>query len=252
MGKSDLPDDDLGKFIREMHYNEGRAVHLFPVRWRRLASTLALWSELTQRPLVNESPEPSYLLVRAKGSFLAAARLALCGQGAEASRPCRGVLECAAFALKLRRVPDSVSVWRDRHASQEALKACRRAFSFKPILEACIDEAGDGFRTMCNRVYDRTIDTGGHPNVGAVLPYVDAPVPISSNAIAFASALTIGPGEGMQEALDLVGVCGWLGLAICRHGWLQAFDESGLSGRIAEIAQQEGELPDEPRERPRG
>ena len=107
------------------------------------------------------------LFLRCHAAFRAAAGEAMAGQVVESYRQCRGMMECAAYAVHIRRDPSLAKVWLDRHVDEAGMKASKKAFRHELVV-ASVTAANMHAGRRFEELYQRTIDFGGHPNERSV------------------------------------------------------------------------------------
>lgn len=103
-------------------------------------------------------------LLRARGAFLAAVRLAISGQVVETYAVTRSCLENALYGHYMHVNPDKALVWLKRADSLGQTKECRNSFTFAIVKDALKKTDAP----LCSRIvglYERSIDYGAHPNV---------------------------------------------------------------------------------------
>jgi len=104
---------------------------------------------------------------RSHSAFLASCRLSMSGQAAETFPQLRSCLEYALYALHINENPTLAEVWLRRHENEESLKKIKRSFLHVDIMKTLL--ARDiALHSSLSKLYQRTIDFGGHPNERAV------------------------------------------------------------------------------------
>lgn len=112
-----------------------------------------------------------FLMARAHSAWLAAVRLALSAQTVEAYPLLRTVIENAWYALHLGKdpaPPARAEVWLRRGESEDAKKRCKAEFTVANVsaTHRALDAATEA---VVHKLYEWTIDLGGHPNERGVM-----------------------------------------------------------------------------------
>jgi hypothetical protein len=109
---------------------------------------------------------PRLLIARSHSAVLAAARLAMSGQGFEAQPVIRVAVEQAWYALHVAKDPTPpmrARIWWDRNVSPQATQACRDEFTARNVRRT--HEGLDAATAAAmHRLYESAIDLGAHPN----------------------------------------------------------------------------------------
>lgn len=106
-------------------------------------------------------------LTRSHAAFRTECQLAMSGQCTESFCIGRSCLEFALYGLQIAENPVLEEVWLQRHKNEETSKRVRSKFSNRSILNtlATVDRE---LHATVERLYERTIDYGGHPNERSV------------------------------------------------------------------------------------
>lgn len=107
------------------------------------------------------------LLHRSHSAFLASCRLAVSGQVVDTFPLLRSCLEYALYALHIHENPDLVEVWLRRHDNEGSLREVKRCFQHARVMETLLHSDAP-LHSAVSRLYERTIDFGGHPNERAI------------------------------------------------------------------------------------
>lgn len=111
---------------------------------------------------------PAFFVLRAHSAYLGGARLAVSGQVVEAYMVLRGCLEAGLYGLYLSRNSASTDVWARRHEDEASRRSCRNEFSTGRLMRS-LERESPRVYTVANTLYERTIDSGAHPNERALL-----------------------------------------------------------------------------------
>lgn len=115
----------------------------------------------------SENPLTPALLYRSHYAYLASCRLSMSGQVSESFPQLRSCLEYALYALHINENSDLAEVWLRRHENEESLKKVKRSFHHVNIMKTLFARNTALHRSL-SKLYQRTIDFGGHPNERAV------------------------------------------------------------------------------------
>jgi len=128
-----------------------------------LAGIDALYSELIEN--LNQHPEfvARFFLIRTHSSFRGAVRLCLSGQVAEAYMVLRGCLESALYGLYMAGDTRRQETWLRRHEDATSLARVKNEYSIRN-LKLHLQSIDPRTHDITQRLYDQTIDYGGHPN----------------------------------------------------------------------------------------
>lgn len=116
-------------------------------------------------------PIPALLVLTAHTYFLAGVRTALAGQMPPVFPVLRAGLESVLFSLIITADPNKEKIWSKRATSKSAAEACRRNFTASNGLRELV-KLDPELHQGVNSYYSMAIDSGAHPNVGAVLPHM--------------------------------------------------------------------------------
>lgn len=168
----DWGNDPLATFIEDARKNTILTfAHLRP-QYKSLLEIHRIFLKIADN--MNECPEliAISLLLRTHSAFLGAVRLCLSGQNPEAYMLLRGCLESALYSLYMVGNTQRQEIWVKRHDDDAARKECQNVFQIskaKRHLELIDRKAF----AIVERLYEVTIDHGGHPNQRSVLPQLD-------------------------------------------------------------------------------
>ncbi|MER8918256.1 hypothetical protein NKI32_31290 [Mesorhizobium sp. M0761] len=135
-------------------------------------------SELWTADDMKMSPHQAFLSMHSFMTWTAAVRIALSGHAAATFPLFRTALEAACYAYLMKDNDDLEKTWSDRHASAEALKKSRRAFT-SAVKEAAVRiDAGapsPRYEKWIMDAYDGAIDHGAHPNPKSIYRHINPP-----------------------------------------------------------------------------
>jgi hypothetical protein len=160
--------DPLAQFLAAAWRNTVSAFSAERQRYRSLAEVDAVYRRLIEN--LDESSERISItfLVRSHGSFLAAASLALSGQVAEAYALMRTAMKAALQGLYINGSPERQQLWVSRNDDDVARQRMQAEFNSDAPLRH-LQEIDPSTAGIYEKLRDRTIDRGAHPNTYANL-----------------------------------------------------------------------------------
>lgn len=160
--------DRLGDFIEAARQNTIATFCNLREEYDVLAEIDHLYRKMIDN--LNQSPEfvAGFFLFRTHSSFLAAVRLCLSGQVGESYMVQRGCLESALYGLYVYGDTNRQEVWLRRHDNDASRRRVRNEFTIRKVMDH-LKSYDAKTQDIAQRLYDRTIDYGGHPNERAVL-----------------------------------------------------------------------------------
>jgi len=165
--------DSLTAFIDMARNNEFATFANYAEIRQRLVSINDAFYTLADNLHNPSDPIPVLLFFRAHSSYLAAVRLSMGGQVAEAYPLMRSALEAAMYAHHVDRVPKATKVWLKRREDADAKRKCKGEFTIKNVRES-LDRADNGLAERISELYDMTIEFGGHPNEISILSLIES------------------------------------------------------------------------------
>jgi hypothetical protein len=161
----------LAEFLNAAHRNEQQVIEQHPRIFALMDRLQQSFENLLGVPY--EGPvTPALLILTAQGYFLAGVRIALAGQIPSVFPVLRAGLECVLFGLIMTMDSSKEQIWAERVKSKSAEEKCRKTFTASNGLRELVKldpELHKGVETY----YSMAIDSGAHPNVGAVFPHVN-------------------------------------------------------------------------------
>ncbi len=114
-----------------------------------------------------ENDAPIFFFDIAHPSYLIAVQLASSGLVSETYMILRGMIEAALYGFYLYKKPELISVWLERHSSEDNKRELRNNIRIKEII-GLLTQTNQVVGDETNRVYEFYIDHGAHPNVRAM------------------------------------------------------------------------------------
>jgi hypothetical protein len=160
--------DRLSQFVDLCHQNTFAPFARLGLEYNHLKKMNELFNYLVDR--LNNSRDwfPAFFVLCAHSAYLGGARMAVSGQVVDAHMVLRGCLEAGLYGLYLSRNHESTNVWARRHDDEASRRSCRNEFSTGRLMQ-CLERESPRVYTVANILYERTIDSGAHPNERAVL-----------------------------------------------------------------------------------
>jgi hypothetical protein len=89
------------------------------------------------------------------------------GQSSPAFMVMRGCLESSLYGLYFNRQPETFDIWLRRHDDEEHRRRVKTEFTVRRLKD-CLERIDPATSAVAARLYEKTIDFGGHPNVAAL------------------------------------------------------------------------------------
>jgi hypothetical protein len=115
---------------------------------------------------------PGMLFIRSHSNYLGALRMSLAGQLPESFMLMRGCLETSLYGLHMFVNPSDAEIWINRHDSVKSLAKVKSTFTIRNVLET-LKTKDRSLEESIGKLYDTTIDFGGHPNERAILSMME-------------------------------------------------------------------------------
>jgi hypothetical protein len=122
---------------------------------------------------LNQSPDffAGFFLVRTRSTLLAACRHALSGQVGEAYVVLRVCLENALYGLYISGDHQRQQTWLRRHDDETSMNKVKREFTVANVM-AHLEAIDKRSAEIAQKLYDTSIDYGGHPNERSITSQV--------------------------------------------------------------------------------
>jgi hypothetical protein len=182
---------------------------------------------------VGDSPErlAGSMLIRAHGSLLAASSLALSGQVAESYALMRNCLRSALQGVFLAGDAERQRIWAARADDDQAAQRMRSTFAQGAMLDH-LREIDAATAAIYERLQQRTIDRGAHPNAYGNFVHQADEQPVD-----FSRAYLVTDDEVQRMALRTVAQVGICVLSIFYYVYGDQYREQKLDGRLAKLRQ---------------
>lgn len=224
--------DALSDFLHSAHQSQYATFHNKRDAFGRLAAIDQLFVTVSKDWYNPSSEVVAMLFLRCHAAFRAAAGEAMAGQAPECYRQCRGTLENAAYAVHIHRQPELAAVWLNRHTGEEGMKASKTAFKHV-VVAAAVTAANQHAGKRFAKLYQDTIDWGGHPNERSVtgnLAIVD-----QADRRVMTAIMLHGDGIQLDLALKTVAQCGMVSLELLQVPFNARFELLGVNAAMFEM-----------------
>lgn len=173
-----------------------------------------------------------FFLLRAHSNFLAACRMSWSGQIPECYALLRSCLENALYGVYLAKNPASQETWLCRHDSDEHKKRVRQEFKISTMLDLAksMDEK-EG--TVAEKLYERTIDYGAHPNERALMQALQ--MTEGDDKIEFNSIYLDKDSDQLKLAIKTTAQAGACALSLFRPIYKERYDILGVTDALDHI-----------------
>lgn len=166
--------DSLSKFFKDAEHNARATAANYPDVFQflgRLQSAFQCFEEAVEKDSGWNRFVPRFLLIRAHSTILAAIRVAMSGQIAEAFPLLRAAIEMSWYALHMASdapAGQRAEIWLKRNDDATATARCKSEFTVKNVRTT--HEGLDALSAAeLHRLYETLIDHGAHPNQMGVL-----------------------------------------------------------------------------------
>ena len=227
--------DSLSNFINVSIQNTFAVFVRLPNEYQRLLDIDTAYLKITGN--LTNSPDwfSIFFLYHAHSAFRGSARMALSGQTAETYALLRCCLESTLYGLYVSKNPDSQEIWLRRNDDEKCKSQCKSMFTIKNVQE-CLKDIDTKLFNATNKLYNKAIDWGGHPNERALFQNL-AHTAINDQAMNIRyDYLSAGelPHILCMKRTAQVGVCS---LKIFRYVFSERFDILGISEMITAMEQ---------------
>ena len=221
--------DEITRFIDNTRLNAFASYANLRAEYRKLAEVDQVFRKLIDNLTNTKDWFAAFFLLRSHSAFLASCHMAMAGQVAEAYAALRLCLENGLYGLYLSRNAASRATWLRRHESQQAKRRVRDEFTIRALLKVLT--ACDGKESaIAERLYERCIDYGGHPNERALTQSLKKKV--DPDTVSFQIIYLTGDPLTLRFCLKTTAQVGASVLGIFRLVFRERFDLSGLSEEL--------------------
>lgn len=169
---TDLLEVPLTKYLTDYWRNVVAATHNIRPMFDDFAEIDNLYRLILDNLNQVDDQVPNMLLFRSHTAYLGAVTFAISGQAGESYVAMRAALEGALYSHFIAGNLARQRVWLDRHQSNEARKKSRKEFHTQAMIKHLSDKDSH-LGGVFQKLYDRTIDLGAHPNPYATLSQFD-------------------------------------------------------------------------------
>lgn len=173
-----------------------------------------------------------FFLLRAHSNYLGACRLCWSAQIPESYALLRSCLENAFYGLYLAKHPESRETWLRRHDNDASKQRVRDEFKIGAMLKLAAElDATEG--TVAKALYDRTIDSGAHPNELALMQTLQ--INESADQIEFKSNYLDQDSLALRAALKATAQVGVCALSLFRVVYPERFAILGVTDLLRHV-----------------
>lgn len=167
----DEGDVELAKYLDDAHYNANATRANLRSQYDVLARIDHLYGRMIRNMGQSLDLLPGFFFFRTHSAFRAAIRLCLSGQLAETYMVLRGCLESALYGLFVAGNTNRQEIWLCRHDDAESALRVKRTFTIGNLMKH-LKAICENTQHIAQKLYDLTIDQGGHPNERAVMSQI--------------------------------------------------------------------------------
>jgi hypothetical protein len=160
-------DDDLSSFLGAAQQNVHGSFHRKKSAYDLLRTIGDCFMKVASNLLNPKDQIAPLLLLRSHSGYRTTCGLAMSGQVVESFAMARLCAEYAGYGLYIHDDPNLVTVWFDKRKGVAEKKAFLQVFTPANI-RGCIERYDARLAAVYVELYQRAIDTGGHPNELAV------------------------------------------------------------------------------------
>ena len=171
-------------------------------------------------------------VTRAHSAFRAGCQLSSGGQVSEAFCVLRACLECSLYCLHIYEHDSLSEVWLRRHDSPQTLKASRNEFSHSQVM-ATLRRNDPRLCATIQKLYERTIDYGGHPNERSITGSIK--MEASEDEVGVKQYYLHGDSLYLEHGLKSAAQVGLGGLYILRLVFRERFDILNITNRLDQL-----------------
>ena len=222
--------DELSNFLEVAQRNAfGTFVQLRP-SFAKLVAIDAFYRRLIDNLNHTRDWFTAFFVLRAHSSFLSASRLAVSGQIPETYVLLRAVLENGLYGFYIAVRPELREVWLRRHDDAGSMRAVKQQFKISAMFER-LTLVSPQVADITKTLYDRTIDSGAHPNEQALMQVLN--MDRGAGQISFeVRYLTMGDHPAFEACIKSTAQVGVCALDIFRLVFHERFDILGLSPEL--------------------
>jgi hypothetical protein len=172
--------------------------------------------------------------LRCHSAWRAAIRLAISGQTTESYVVLRSAIENSLYALYLSRNRSSTETWLSRDESPETLQKVKDEFKISNLLKL-LESIDPENHKIAKGLYDRTIDSGGHPNPLALMSNMR--IHKTDERISFDQAYLSRDVLSVRACLKSGAQVAICCLSICRNIYRERYDILGITQQLLQLGQ---------------
>ena len=225
-------DDSLTEFIQRAHQNVLATFVHKSSAFGYLLKIDRAFLRIGENLLNPSNPIAASLLLRSHSAFRAACRLAMSGQAVDTFPSLRACLEYAMYALHIDTNEDLAEIWFRRHDSEHSLREMKKRFRHVEVART-LEERDASLHSDISKLYERTIDFGGHPNERAISG--SATITRQDGRVEIQNIYLHEDSLALDHVLRTTAQVGVGSLMVLRHVFKQRFDLLGIRDTIDEL-----------------
>lgn len=227
-------DDTLSHFLGAAQQNVHGSFHNKKGAYNRLSGVDVCFMKIAEN-LINPLDQIAPLfLLRSHSAYRATCALAMSAQVVEAFALGRLCIEYAGYGLYIHDNLALRKVWFDKGKSQADKAAFRKAFT-QGNVRACIEKYDKRLAEVYDELYQRTIDTGAHPNDLAVSGSMKIDDDPAADRVHIQQLYLHGDGLTMDHAQKTTAQIGVCSLHLFQWIFKERFSLLGVTERLQEL-----------------
>ncbi len=159
--------DSLSEYLSTSIHNVEASVENLAGPYQRLSDIDGVFLDVLSHRPSEEDLVAGSMCFRAHCSYRSSVQLALCGQLAESHMTLRGALESSLYAFYVKGNLTRQELWIRRHDDEQTKRQMKNEFTVGKVMSHLAQRDVTVHR-VAKKLYEHTIDFGGHPNHRAV------------------------------------------------------------------------------------
>jgi hypothetical protein len=146
----------------------------------------------------------------------------------------RGCLESGLYGNYVSKKPDAGEIWLNRSSGDEGKKKCKNEFTIRNVLNS-LQKIDTKTYEIAQKLYEITIEYGGHPNKDALLSMMKKTK--DDTSINFQTEYLTGDTPQLQLCLKMCASIGVCSLYIFKNVFPERFDILGISEKLPQLSE---------------
>jgi len=224
--------DSLTEFVEKAYRSRFATFHNKKGWSRRLINLDGCFMQVAKEWLNPRDLITPLLFLRCHSAYRAACEHAMAGQVTDAFPHIRVCLEYAGYALYIHRNSELAETWLRRHDDESAKNAVRNEFKVSNV-RATIEKANRHTAKVFDKLYNRAIDFGGHPNEQAITSSLK--ITDLGDRKLYESIYLHEEGLALDHALKTTAQTGVCALEILKEVFPERFELLGVRAALLEL-----------------